>query len=142
MADMTNFYEDLDLKYPEIAIAMQDIDKVNPGKVLFSIPILTPGSDTNKITEEKIRQDSRQLANKDMRPVDIQTITKTNYIEIEVPSELCCTFNDEFKILHNNSNANVQIIPINRYIPKGSKWIVVFLGGDVTNPRIIARCPE
>ena len=26
-----------------------------------------------------------------------------------------------------------------RYIPEGSKWIVVFIGGDITKPQIIGR---
>jgi CxxC motif-containing protein len=34
---------------------------------------------------------------------------------------------------------NIMPIKADRYIPKGSKWIVVFLGGDINYPQLIGR---
>lgn len=206
MNDMTNFYDELDLKYPEIAIAMQDIDRTNPGKVKFSIPILTPTMDNNKTKENIERQNTSNLINADKKGLDIQNIQISNYIEIPVPSELCTLDSGEYEItdgIINISNANesttgtatggssisgnisgvgtvsehagsinvfgsiegsmsisgftskgicnlssgeitgrISIIPTDRIIPAGSKWIVVFIGGDITKPRIIGRYIE
>ena len=44
-------------------------------------------------------------------------------------------------ILNKKFNTLYQILSgmtSSRYIKRGSKWIVVFVGGDVTKPRIIA----
>ena len=182
MNDMTDFYDELDLKYPEIAIAMQDIDRVNPGKVKFSIPILTPTMDNDKTIENIERQNTSNLMNADKKGLDIQNIKISNYIEIPVPSELCALDTGEYEIINgiiNISNANesitgtatggssevgmnisgftskgicnlssgeitghISIIPTDRIIPAGSKWIVVFIGGDITKPRIIGRYIE
>ena len=206
MNDMTNFYDELDLKYPEIAIAMQDIDRTNPGKVKFSIPILTPTMDNNKTKENIERQNTSNLINADKKGLEIQNIQISNYIEIPVPSELCTLDSGEYEItdgIINISNANesttgtatggysisgnisgvgtvsehtgsinvfgsieggmsisgftskgicnlssgeitgrISIIPTDRIIPAGSKWIVVFIGGDITKPRIIGRYIE
>lgn len=206
MNDMTNFYDELDLKYPEIAIAMQDIDRVNPGKVKFSIPILTPSMDNNKTKENIERQDTSNLMNADKKGLDIQNIQISNYIEIPVPSELCTLDAGTYEIIEGvinidgageslsgsaggNASINgniagsgtvsdysgtinitgsvkgsisvnglnisgttnlsdgavtgsISIIPTDRIIPAGSKWIVVFIGGDITKPRIIGRYIE
>ena len=206
MSDMTNFYDELDLKYPEIAIAMQDIDRVNPGKIKFSIPILTPSMDNNTVKENTERQNTSNLMNADKKGLDIQNIKMSNYIEIPVPSELCTLDSGTYEIVEGtinisnaseslsgsaNGNSNISgniagsgtvseytgsinvngsvkgtmtinglnisgttnliggqvngsitIIPTDRIIPAGSKWIVVFIGGDITKPRIIGRYIE
>ena len=38
----------------------------------------------------------------------------------------------------------LNIIPTDeyRYIDKGSKWIVVFIGGDINQPQLIGRYVE
>lgn len=38
-----------------------------------------------------------------------------------------------------SSNHDMSVMPQDRYIPKGSKWIVVFIDGDPTKPAIVAR---
>lgn len=206
MNDMTNFYDELDLKYPEIAIAMEDIDRVNPGKIKFSIPILTPSMDNNKTKENIERQNTANLMNADKKGLDIQNIQISNYIEIPIPSELCTLDAGTYEIIKGTINilnaaervsgsangntsisgnisgtgsvsdyagtinisgsvrgdmnisgfvtsgtanlsggeisGNISIIPTDRIIPAGSKWIVVFIGGDITKPRIIGRYIE
>ena len=37
------------------------------------------------------------------------------------------------------SDNGMQVMPQDRYIPKGSKWVVVFIDGDPTKPAIISR---
>lgn len=121
MIDMTNFYDVLDLKYPEIGIAIQDINRSSPGNVKVIIPILTPNMDNTKIIDTKIHQDSKNLMNENKNNINIRSIEVKNYIEIPFPKEICISLDDD------------------NIIKSGSKWIIVFLGGDITKPRPIAR---
>ena len=125
MNDIINFYDKMDLKYPEIGIAMQDIDRRNPGKVKFIIPILTPNLDNSKIVNKTIFQNKANLRNKTIA-FDIKNISLTNYIMIPMPKEVCMSY-------------DMDDDPI---IPSGSKWILSFVGGDITKPRPIARYLE
>lgn len=160
MNTVTNYYEELDLKYPEIAIAMDDIDRLDPKPTRFIIPILTPNMNTEDIFEQVIHQNSYNLQNSDTK-LEINNIHMTNYITLPIPKEVCGGLETElFKLALFITNANLngsggdycthnlQIEKNNiysfitddiRYIKKGSKWLVVFVGGDITNPRIIAR---
>lgn len=217
MDTVSDFYDSLDLKYPEIGIAMEAIDRTNPGKVKFIIPILTPNLDTTKLTEQTVYQDSSNLKN-DSSTLEVDNISITNYIEINIPKELCTFTGGELDILEGSyitvsgSNASISgstevsgsgdiksdsittgmtlglrdtdssytntysvqsctagssdgtisitgsasikgnisftnasvvgrlvTMPVDRYIEAGSKWIVVFIGGDITKPKIIAR---
>lgn len=202
MTTMDNFYDNLDLKYPEIAIAMEQIDRINPGKIKFIIPVLTPNMSTSKLEETKIYQNSSNLQNSDTKP-EVETLDATNYIKIKVPRELCAYVGGVFELLeaqvwpgkenakdinsvlhvrdadttirnaHQVGSGTVRggglpcgggnrinvtgsvkgtmnfnngipkgylnLMPVDRYIKKGSKWIVVFIGGDITKPKIISR---
>lgn len=195
MNGVSNFYENLDLKYNEIAIAMEDIDRINPGKIKFVIPILTPNMDNSKLIDDKIRQNTSNLKNRDTKP-EVEDLELTNYVKIEVPKELCAFVGGVFEveenqplfvypresvlhirdgkayiddahqvgsgtIPHPGNSINVtgfvegiikiddsipkgflNLMPVDRYIFKQSKWIVTFIGGDITKPRILARYPE
>ena len=198
MNNMTNFYDNMDLKYPEIAIAVDPIDRINPGNVRFIIPILTPDLNTDKVVENSVKQNTRNLMNEN-KNLDIKDISISNYVEIPVPKELCANTdsliitNGEISInipqsaitsngsisgsgdinlitngltilglhdaeysirgdisQHGSIYGNGEITGIihtrptddTRYIPAGSKWIVVFIGGDITKPRIIAPYAE
>lgn len=126
MNSIESFYDNMDLKYPEIGIAMQQIDRLNPGEVKFIIPILTPNMDNSKLVESRAYQTKDNLKNKN-KNIEIETLQITNYITIKVPREVCSMYyieNDE------------------RYIASGSKWIIVFVGGDITKPRVIAPYTE
>lgn len=189
MNNVSNFYDNLDLKYPEIGIAMQDIDRLNPGVVKFVVPILTPNLNTSELVDTVSRQNSRNLMNAE-KNMDIRNIRLSNYISIPVPAELCTITATEYKIVSgsitmtsensniskahqigtgeihiptNNASASIDVtgriygsLTINdsniskgkisivpsdedRYIEKGSKWIIVFVGGDITKPRVISR---
>lgn len=179
-----NFYNELDLRYPEIAICIDKIDRTNPGVRNFYIPVLTPNLDTSSLKkkEETVRLDSSIIANQDS--VSISNIKIQNYIPIEVPKELCAFVGGDFHVVnvenmafesngtitisgstsvngglgpHSHSTLAgsgratykgeetlykgiLNIIPTDeyRYIKEGSKWIVVFIGGDIGKPQIIA----
>ena len=183
-----DFYNELDLRYPEIAICIDRIDRTNPGVRNFYIPILTPNLDTSSLKkkEETVRLDSSVIANQDS--VSISNIKIQNYIPISVPKELCAFVGGEFNVVnvdsmtfdsngtitisgstssggglgahsHNtlsgSANATykgketsykgiLNIVPTDkyRYIEPGSKWIVVFIGGDIGKPQIIAPYRE
>lgn len=166
MNSVSSFYDELDLKYPEIAICIERIDRLNPGNPKFIIPVLTPNMSIDTESTKSIRQNTSNLRNGDISP-EIADITMSNYMKIPLPKELCGNYDSKFlqyvrfladaKIecindsdnnsYHCNNFLNKTIINLyeilstitsSRYIKKGSKWIVVFVGGDVTKPRIIA----
>ena len=124
MNTMYDFYDKMDLKYPEIAIAMDDIDRMNPGEIRFAIPILTPLMDNSKPVVDTIRQTKSNLRNDPSVKLEVDNIRIANFISIRVPQEVCNVY---------------QLTEENRIIKSGSKWIVVFVGGDITKPRIISR---
>lgn len=130
MIDASDFYENLDLKYPEIAIAIDKIDRLNPQPTRFIIPILTPSMPNESISNNKIYQNKVNLQNLSKDTVEVGNIDACNYITISMPKEVC-------GIIYCD---NIDNIPNSvRYINPWSKWLVVFVGGDITNPRIISR---
>lgn len=185
MNTISDFYDELDLKYPEIGIAMQDIDRLNPGSVKFIIPVLTPNLNSSKISEQTAYQNDNNLKNAN-KNLEITNLKISNYIEIKVPKELCAVSGGEYIItggtLNYNTNAGsltgklsgigsvwvegsqgfsvdgsatgainlgggkitgrINLTPVDRYIKKGSKWIIVFVGGDITKPQVISRYYE
>lgn len=38
-------------------------------------------------------------------------------------------------------SGNLNLAPIDRYIPKGSKWAICFIGGDINMPAVLSRLP-
>ena len=164
MNDTSSFYDKLDFKYPEIAICIETIDRLNPGNPKFIIPVLTPNMNTDSESTQLIYQNSSNLRNGDTIP-EVTNITMNNYMRIPLPKELCGNYDSRFLsavkyiadvTLSCSGGANscngtltktfrtlYDIITSgdlknSRYIKKGSKWIVVFVGGDITKPRIIA----
>lgn len=185
----TDFYDELDLRYPEIAVCLDVIDRANPGTKNFYIPVLTPNVDTDslKTKVQTIRQTNATLANENKPNID--NIEIQNYIPIKIPKELCAFVGGNYSIVNVNSievkssgritingstgsggsgngshshstlsgtgsytidgdetlyKGILNIIPTDeyRYIQKGSKWIVVFIGGDINKPQIIGRYLE
>jgi hypothetical protein len=166
MNNISSFYDELDLKYPEIAICVERIDRLNPGNPKFIIPVLTPNMSIDNESSQSIRQNTSNLRNGDISP-EITDITMSNYMKIPLPKELCGNYDSKFLqavrflidttiscsssnsedyhscngTLNKKFNTLYQVLinmTSSRYIKKGSKWIVVFVGGDVTKPRIIA----
>lgn len=234
----TNFYSsgNMDLKYLELGIALQKIDRMNPGVVPFCIPVLTPTMNQNSKVDNKVIQANKtNIVSENSAAVDVSNIQISNYINIEIPKELCCLSAPIYDIdgdviidgkytldngshnitikgninasgsnsfsgtenisgsiylyptttnyLYNyrasngsvnaNTNGNINMngtisgtesvlsghghINIdgtivgtirtilndeNRYIEEGSKWLIAFIGGDVSMPRVICRLPD
>ncbi len=122
--NMSDFYDDLDLKYPEIAVCVEDTYYNAISRTKFSIPVLTPNLNQSTISQGVIRQDGSSLINKDKKSVEVENITIGNYLTIPVPSRMV--------------TPNVM----NLAIRKNSKWIVVFIGGDINKPQIIGQYLE
>lgn len=162
MNSISSFYDELDLKYPEIAVCIERIDRLNPGSPKFIIPVLTPNMSIDNESSQYIRQNTSNLRNGDISP-EITDITMSNYMRIPLPKELCGNYDSNFlqyvrfiadTAIESSNNGNGESSTLNkkiqtlydvlsrmsssRYIKKGSKWIVVFVGGDITKPRIIA----
>lgn len=163
MHDNTNFYDELDFKYAELAICIEKIDRLEPGSPKFIIPVLTPTMSKESEEENTVFQNSSNIRNGDTKP-EITNVNMTNYIQLPLARELCggpdMMFLNAVKYLYdvtltcqNGGGENHWcrgilnkifktlmdfITPEMRYIKKKSKWIVVFIGGDITNPRIIA----
>lgn len=187
MANM-NYYEELDLRYPEIAIAQQDIDRCNPGIIKFSVPVLTPDLPQFPEYEEKVRQKNSNIVNKNKDEVEVSDIMKMNYIHAEIPKELCALAHCTYNVLdhptsyitspwpHASVNAKgtvlcagsccgggnsinvqgtatlshitglIELCPVDegemyRFIRKPSKWLMMFIGGDINRPVVICRLP-
>lgn len=126
MHTMSDFYDKLDLKYPEIGIAMEDIIRSESSMVKFIIPVLTPNLDSTKLINQTIYQNKINLMNENKSKFEVDNIQLTNYVQIPVPVEV---------------RGNYPYVG-NDVIEKGSKWIIVFVGGDITKPRAIARYME
>lgn len=184
----TDFYDKLDLKYIEIGTALKVIDRMNPGIVPFNIPVLTPDLPTGDKQEVLIPQRSKSnIMNQDPGAIEVSDITACNYIEIEIPRELCAQPDAEYWVKgelylrgkfdsYTNlvGNGTVICTPGNyinvsgtlssfvaddtkviwpasklyawptdewRYIPKGSKWAIAFMGGDINQPVVLCRLP-
>lgn len=140
MNNMLNFYDNLDLKYNEIAIAMERIDKLNPGKIKFFIPVLTPNMDSSRVINTTIHQNYMNLQNKDKKKYEIDNITLSNYIYIYLPKELCPI--PVIDLTVDVERKRLTVSDDKRYIPAGSKWTITFVGGDITKPQITGRYYE
>lgn len=214
-----NYYDNLDLRYGEVGIAMQVIDRMCPGRVEFVIPVLTPNMRTNtKQVNKVIQKDKSNIQNDNAAAVDVSNIEVSNSLFIEIPREICampggyynstgatkssCVFRGSGSInasgitsirgrasissanvssvsdrglVHGSGSANLNqhgngsidgsvTVTLNgtlssyssdggmgltlastnssRYIPKGSKWLIMFIGGDISCPVVVCRLPD
>ena len=233
-----DFYSNsnIDLKYLELGIALQKIDRMNPGVIPFCIPVLTPTMNQNNKVDNKIIQANKtNIVSENSAAVDVSNIQISNYINIEIPKELCClpapvydikgtvaidgqytlnngshnitikgninasgsnnlngtesasgtiylyptdtnyvynyNINNGFTNINASGDINMDgtitgiesaldgaghinidgtiegtiettLNDVNRYIEKGSKWLIAFIGGDVSMPRVICRLPD
>lgn len=107
------FYQDLDLRYPEIAICVGKTE-TDRKVAKFYIPILTPilnGDEPYDITDININK-SNILSNSSS--MDITACTSSNYLELIIPDSV-----DEVEV--------------------GDKLVVIFVGGDPNKPVLLGR---
>ena len=108
-----NFYKDLDLRYPEIAICIEDTN-TKIGK--FFIPILTPTVSKSHAWCERNNTFSRKnIINKD--DLIIEPVYESNYIELKLPNGF-------------------------KKKKKDDKFIVIFIGGNINKPVLIGGYDE
>ena len=113
-----NFYENLDLKYPETVVLAAN---TYPGSVgPFYIPVLTPyqPSSTNKVDRKILK--SNNLMNAENN-ITITNSTISNTLQLKIPEYL----------------GNDAPRDISGRVISGTKFIVVFIGGDINQPKII-----
>ena len=109
------FYQDLDLRYPEIAICIDAIDRYT-GK--FIIPILTPILDKDKVYDITDINVNKSNILSDSSSMDITPCTSSNYLTLTVPNP-------------NDYSYYQDMI--------GEKFVVIFVGGDPNKPVLLGR---
>ena len=117
---MSEFYQnsDMDLRGLEVAILTSTCNKYKPGKQTFYLPTLTP-------TKEKSREltpvpsDNQNLENKDSDITTTEAIQGSNIL-IDLPKEVARWYPK-------------------KWIPPGTRFLVKFIGGDITKPQIVGR---
>ena len=109
---MTNdFYNQLDFKYPEIAICMEDTD--GPTAKIF-IPIATPTLSNSLIYDTKgLPLNLSNIKSTGINRGNISRVTESNYIEMKLPDD--------------------------QPAKKGDKFIIVFIGGNVNDGVLLGR---
>lgn len=109
---MTNdFYNQLDFKYPEIAICMEDTN--GPMAKIF-IPIATPTLSSNLTYDTKgLPLNLSNIKSTGINKGNITRVTESNYIEMQLPDDMPAK--------------------------KGDKFIIAFIGGNVNDGVLIRR---
>ena len=109
-----NYTESYTLR-TEIAILQEDINSQNPGIHKFTIPAIMTGEKVGTMYVH-----AKNSANKRLLKSTIAKTTFDPTIDLRVPKEYTAFFGADI-------------------IPKGTKFIVAFIGGDINNIRIIGR---
>ena len=113
-----NYYEKLDLKYPEIAIAAETFYTTD-SSAKFYIPILMPMIGSSSSTSTTRIPPNTNILNKN-RPSITSTASSSGSISIPLRQERLGYF-------------------YKNIVPRGTKFIVIFIGGDINNPAILGR---
>ena len=122
MNEISNFYDQTDLRYPEIAVCLEDTHGPT-GK--FSIPILTPFMNNSSPVTETIYNDSgKTLLSGTRQELEIGNCTMSNYLVLDLPDI----------VKHEISYHDPRIM-----VRKGEKFIAVFVGGDINKCKLISR---
>lgn len=105
------FYQTLDLRYPELAICIED--SVN-SIAKFYIPVLTPILDSDKPYDETdININISNILN-DSSSMEINACTSSNYLNLHLPEKIDSCI-------------------------KGDIFVIIFIGGDPNKPVLLGR---
>lgn len=115
MPNMNN----MDLRYIEVAILMEVVNKYEPGMAKFYLQSLTPGKSKTTATSVTSNANTTNLANTNPN-IGSTNVTSGSTITLNVPTEYTIDY------------------PV-KYVPQGTRFLVAFLGGDLTKPVIIGR---
>ena len=131
------YYQDLDLRYPELAICLEDANENGIAK--FYIPVLTPILDSSRAYDQTDLRVSKSNILNDSSSMDIRACTSSNYIELQLP---------EVYRANCEYSASCGECGITTYKPnhkkydtcrKGDKFAILFIGGDPNKPFILGR---
>ena len=106
------------VKATEIAILTTTCDKYNPGKQSFYLQSLVP-------------QQPRT-------PIEILTTVSTNNLENEDTSMMNGNATFGSNIIIDLPKDVARFYP-KKFIPPGTRFLVSFIGGDITKPQIVGR---
>lgn len=106
-----DFYNKIDYQYPEIGICMED---TTGPTVKIAIPIATPTLPLDIVYDNKDLYTDTQNIVSDTTAMYISPCTTSNYITINLPSDI-------------------------ESLKKGDKVILIFIGGDLNSPAILRR---
>ena len=113
-----NYYQDKRFEYPEEAVVLEDFYYKAKGK--FFIPILCPElSSAIPYSNEANRGSTSNIINYNSRH-GIKGTTVSNYVDLSVPEFIGNGIKDNYNM-----------------IKKGTKFLIVFVGGEINNPKII-----
>lgn len=119
---MKNYFDELEnLEYPEICETIEDMSSYG-GNVACRIPVLMHSISTGDKKDIPIPGKKPNILNINFNPSPT-TLTTSNYIMINVPEYIA-----------RDLPAN-----INNIVKKGQKLIIVFIGGDISNIKVIGR---
>ena len=99
----------------EIAILQEDVDAKNPSIHKFSIPALITNNNVNKLYTP-----TPNIVNKNILKSNTAVTTFDSTIDLRLPKEYTAYSDSDI-------------------IPKGTKFIVCFVGGNINDIRIIGR---
>lgn len=116
---MAQTFADNSLSYLEVAVLMETVNKYDrDNKCKFYLQALTPNKPKN-LDESTTTNSGSNLANLNNN-IGSTNITTSNVITLVLPREIARTYPT-------------------KWIPQGTRFIVSFIGGDITKPVIIGR---
>ena len=118
------FYQNLDLRYPELAICLEDSAN---GIAKFYIPVLTPLLDSSEPQETRDINVSKSNILNDSSSMEIRACTTSNYLELHLPSMQMIDPRTE------------RIVDMVGSCSKGDMYAILFIGGDPNKPFILGR---
>ena len=114
---MSDFYENVDLKYTEVAVLTSTCNKYHPGMQTFYLQSMNPMNTKSK-DKSTVNIDNSNLQNKES--TEASSLEYGSNIELEMPKEVARNFPTKF-------------------IPPGTRFLLSFIGGDLTKPVIVGR---
>jgi len=108
----------LDTRYTEIAELVYVTNKYYPGIQEFRIKALVTGK-----TNQVIHNVASNIQNLDSKMLGIDKTEKSTMLKIKLPKEHTINYPDKF-------------------IPPGTRFIVNFIGGDISKPLIVGRIDD
>lgn len=110
--------------------------------VKCTIPTLLPMLDKSNVVEEKNKVFDFNLMNKDKSLVKLDRYTSSNYINVYIPKKLApikfCKDSKSFSKI-SDCNCTPCTCGLDLNGKKGDKFVVMFVGGDIKNIRVIER---